>query len=258
MNYVNIETLYPHMTRENAEKARAALPSLRGVICEAFPYFCGREEGNISLYARGEDYHKTVIKRLSEKCEELKSEHPENVFLPYADVSPFPEVLAAVFAGLGVLGENGLLITPEYGSFVFIGIIATDLYEEGGRELKKCEGCGRCIKACPSGALSENGFCIDKCVSELTQRKGELTFAQEELIKNSPTVWGCDLCQLVCPHNEGIPSTGIEEFSSGVIKSLSREEIDMSNRAFREKYKDRAFSWRGVTPLLRNFKIKEK
>ena len=258
MNYVNIETLYPHMSRENIEKANAAQPGLRGLICEAFPYFCGREEGNVSLYARGEDYHKTVIKRLSERCGELKKEYPENSFAPYADVSPFPEVIAAVYAGLGVLGENGLLITPEYGSFVFIGIIATDLYEKGGRELKKCEGCGKCIEACPSGALSQNGFCIDKCVSELTQRKGELSPSQQALIKNSPTVWGCDVCQLVCPHNADVLKTDIEEFSSDVIKDLSVDDINMSNRAFREKYKDRAFSWRGVAPLLRNFEIKGK
>ncbi len=258
MNYVRIERLYPFMSPENAERAKKDLPSLRGLICRAFPYFCGRTEGNISLYARGEDYHKTVVARLRDECAALLEEYPENAFLPYADASPFPEVYAAVYAGLGVLGENGLLITPEYGSFVFIGVIATDLDAPGGEELKECEKCGKCVRACPFGALSEKGFCEDKCVSALTQKKGELEPFQKALIKNSPTVWGCDICQLACPHNEGILKTYIEEFSKDLITDLAKEDIDMSNRAFKEKYGNRAFSWRGVKPLLRNFEIKDK
>ena len=258
MNYVKAEALFPYMSDGDIKRALQKLPSLKGLICECYPYFCGNQKGNLSLYARGEDYHKTVIKRLFEMCGRLKNEYPENTFLPYSDISPYPEVLAAVFAGLGVLGENGLLITPKYGSFVFIGVIATDLEKEGGAELKKCEGCGMCRKACPSGALSKEGVCLDKCISELTQRKGELTPFQESLIKNSPTVWGCDLCQLACPHNRGVSPTDIEEFSKGLILSLEKEDIDMSNRSFQKKYAGRAFTWRGVSPLLRNLKIKDK
>ena len=256
--YACMRELLPFMSEEAKNKAFSAMPALRGVFCFVFPYFTGGEKGNLSLYARGEDYHNVVIKKLGEYVSELKSRYPDNEFIPYADKSPFPEVRAAACAGLGKIGKNGLLLTEKYGSFVFIGVIATDLEGESICEPAFCEGCGACIEACPTGAISENGVCVDRCVSELTQRKGELTPQQREIIKKSPTVWGCDVCQLVCPYNASIEETDIEGFSKEIIRDISLSDLQMSNRAFMKKYGDRAFAWRGITPLRRNLEIKEE
>ena len=108
-------------------------------------------------------------------------------------------------AGLGVLGDNGLLITPRWGSFVFIGEIIT--LSEAPPEpapLKFCAHCGRCSAACPSP---------DSCLSALTQKKGALSAGEEELIRRSGSVWGCDICQLACPCNDGAEETAIPEFA---------------------------------------------
>lgn len=258
MNFAGIEYLLPLMSEEQKRRAYSDVPGLKGVFCRVFPYYCGRDEGNISLYARGEDYHKVVMKSLRDECMTLSEKHPGNLFVPYADISPYPEAAAAACAGLGMIGRNGLLITPLYGSFVFIGVIATDLQAECGGKLSYCENCGECAKACPGGAIGEEGICVSKCLSDMTQRKGELNLRERELIKASPTIWGCDVCQLSCPHNKEVRETETPGFREDLICSLSVKDLDLSARAFREKYKDRAFSWRGKGPLLRNLQIKEE
>lgn len=127
---------------------------VKGLFCAVFPYFESLRPGNISVYARGMDYHAVLKARLSSAAEALKGLYPESRFKIYVDASPYPEVRAAALCGLGVLGKNGLLITERYGSYVFIGTIASDLelqYEKN--EIKNCIGCMACVRACPGGAL---------------------------------------------------------------------------------------------------------
>ena len=93
----------------------------------------------------------------------------------------------------------------------------------------------------------------------MTQKKGELTEAEIAHIKKSPTVWGCDLCQRACPLNRDAALSSLPEFREDLLDSLTLEELEgLSNKAFRRKYADRAFSWRGIGPLLRNLRIKEE
>ena len=116
---------------------------------------------------------------------------PENSFSAFVDNSPIPEVKTAALAGLGVVGENGLLITEEFGSWVFIGEIVTDLFIEcEEREIKSCIKCGKCKKVCPAK---------NECLSAVSQKKGELSSEEERLLKENNIVWGCDICQEVCP-----------------------------------------------------------
>ncbi|MBO7275618.1 MAG: DUF1730 domain-containing protein [Clostridia bacterium] len=256
--YVTISALRGAMTEDNFARAQQALPGLKGVIACVFPYLCDRSEGNISLYARGEDYHSVVKRELEQRIGELKSEYPEAAFLPYVDASPFPEVLAAARAGLGVIGKNSLLITPRWGSFVFIGLIATDLeLDVEPCPVQSCIGCGRCITACPGGALSAGGVDVRRCLSDITQRKGELSQTEQALIKSQNTAWGCDICQLVCPMNERAECTGQEAFSSELIFSLHPRDIPPTQAEFKAKYARRAFSWRGRAPLARNLALLE-
>ena len=257
MNYVSIDRLWEKMGVEDREKALLALPDIKGLLCYAFPYLADEEEGNISLYARGKDYHKVVGEMLEAECDKLRISYPQNTFLPYVDVSPFPEAYAAAMSGLGKLGKNGLLITEKYGSFVFIGVIATNLEVRGKATVENCIGCDACIKSCPNGAISEKGVDKNRCLSEITQKKGELTEDEKALMRKHNTAWGCDICQLVCPMNKGVAKTHIPQFETDLICTLTSSDLQDSNKQLQKKYSDRAFIWRGAAVLKRNTEILE-
>lgn len=252
--YVAAEKLRPRMSGEQWQWAIGQTPGLQGLVCAAFPY--GPEEctlGKLSLYARGADYHAVLKARLEPVAAELARRHPGRRFDYYADVSPFPEVYAAALAGLGKLGKNGLLITESAGSFVFLGFLATDaaLPETGG-EIVPCRGCGACQKACPGGALGET-LDQSRCLSAITQMRGELTAEQAALVKQGGMLWGCDRCQLCCPENQNRTVFALPEFLPQ--PDPTDADLQLSDRAFRRQFAGRAFTWRGVQPLRRNAEI---
>lgn len=245
---------WPVMTEEARAKALELMPALGGLICGIFPYYTGKEKGNIALYARGQDYHGVLLRRLEAAAASLRAAYPDHRFSAHVDVSPFPEKYAAAAAGLGVLGRHTLLITPAWGSYVFIGVIATTLPIEAGRVPGACSGCGKCVAACPAAALAK-GLNRERCLSALTQQRGTLSHPQEKLIRQCGMVWGCDLCQKACPANAQAQLAVLPEFLEDRICSLTPEDTALSDRAFRQKYKNRAFAWRGVAPLRRNMHI---
>ncbi len=236
------------------ERCRQAAPNLNSLHTAVFPYYTPPQAGgNLSLYARGEDYHRVLARRLGQAAHELEGAFPGYSFLPFADASPFPERMAASLCGLGVLGQNGLLITPRWGSYVFIGLLASDLPWEGqGMDPGRCLRCMACIRACPGGALGEGGFAPERCLSHITQLRGERTAQQDELVRRHPLLWGCDVCQAVCPMNRGTEETALPEFREELLHRLQPEDCALSDRQFRRKYQARAFCWRGVAPLRRN------
>ena len=219
------------------------------------PYF-SKEGVNISSYAVSRDYH-LYIKQMTERLSKLLSEkYPEYKFVGFGDHSPIDERNAALISGLGILGDNGLIINEKYGSYVFIAELITDAPPElvGTQEpvaISACEGCGKCRAACPTGRLSGDAICL----SDLTQKKGELTDGEASIIRQEGTVGGCDACQRVCPHNLAPKKTPVEFFNSDVIPELSAELVDsMSEEAFLE----RAFAWRGRKTVRRNLEISKK
>lgn len=214
------------------------------------PYYSG-ETVNISRYAASLDYH-LIIKDLTDSViGAMKERYPDNSFCAFGDHSPINELHAALIGGLGVVGDNGLLINEKYGSYVFIGDILTDLLPErlGATEpsqIRGCIHCGACRSACPTGILRGEG---DDCLSAITQRKGEITPEEVDMMKRVGTVWGCDVCQSVCPHNESAAKTPIDIFYENRIERLSRELLDAMSE---DEFKRRAFSWRGRAVLERN------
>ena len=159
------------MTREAVEKAEQLCPNPRTVLVAAFPYYAGERGGNLSLYARGLDYHTVVTQRLNTICDFLKEKYENGRFLPAADNSPLPERQAAWRCGVGLRGRHGLVILPPYGSYVFLGTILTDAVLEllPSAPSLGCADCGRCRAACPGGALGEGGVGVGRCLCGLTQ-----------------------------------------------------------------------------------------
>lgn len=225
----------------------------RSVIIYLLPYYTG-ECQNISRYAASLDYH-LAIKEVNLEIEShLKSHFPDAKMRGYGDHSPIDECHAALAAGLGILGDNGLIINEKYGSYVFVGDMITDIPPEELSALKplpikKCEGCGACKAACPTGLLC--GKSLD-CLSMITQKKGELSEEEKALMRKYNTAWGCDECQSVCPHNSSPKKTPLEFFYKERIDSLSSELLASMDKA---AFSKRAFAWRGRRTVERNIEI---
>ncbi len=231
-------------------RAASRLPKeSKSIICGIFPYNLGEESyggSNISRYAVVPDYNNTIRDMLEKAAQKLRALYPDEQFEVFCGNSPLPEVSTAQLAGLGEKGVNGLLLTENYGSWVFIGEIVTTLHlEPSQNRASVCGRCGKCVDACPTGALTFDGFDREKCLSYISQQKKPLTPEQEALIKSSGSVWGCDICQNVCPKNIGAQVTAIDEFVKGAV---SRAEHDTS-------LDNRAFGWRGKKVLERNLNL---
>ncbi len=224
------------------------------IICA--PYYSGVSE-NISAYACSRDYHLYFEELFDRIIPKLRDLFPEYSFYGFADHSPISEVHAASAAGLGIIGDNHLLITEKYSSFVFLGEIVSDMPAENYRAfiysggVRKCEGCGRCLRGCPAG------LDISSCLSALTQKKGELDESEQEKLTAHGMAWGCDKCQNVCPHTQAAVESGsiftpIDFFYERRIDSIDLDALwSMSD----EEFFARAFSWRGRETIARNLKI---
>ena len=233
----------------------------RTVLLYLVPYYAGPTE-NLSLYAASRDYH-LFFKPFGEKLiGYLKTVFPNGGFRSYGDHSPISETDAAAKAGLGVIGRNGLLIHPKYASLVFIGDLVTDVSPEEFPlcrepvEVSYCENCGACAAACPTGILSGKG---ELCLSAVTQKKGELTPEEKALILDHGSAWGCDLCQVSCPHVKRAIHTGdaLSPVPFFKVDRTPRLTYDLVAAMPDDEFKSRAYAWRGRTTLLRNLALLE-
>ena len=236
----------------NVRSASRLPPDPKSVLVRAFPYYTGEREGrNLSLYAVIPDYHAVVLSLLEESRLRLCAAYPENRFVSFCDASPVDEVTAGLRAGAGILGKNGLLITKDFGSLVFLGEIVTDLSLPAKRKTAHCADCGACVRACPTGALTKDGLTPSLCLSHITQKKGALSEQEALALRAGGHAWGCDCCLLACPHNHDPKKTPIEAFLSGTEPVLTAANLSrlMHNRAF---------AWRGRAVLERNLALLQK
>lgn len=238
---------------------RLIMDDAKSIIVCAFPYYIGElEDSNLSKYCYGKDYHIVVKDVLQEVCEEIKKDISDFKYKVFADNGPLVDRYLAYLSGIGYYGINNNIITDKYGSYVFIGYIVNNFEFEIDKPLDKtCCKCNKCVKYCPGNAL-EGNYKMDpkKCLSYLTQKKEELSKDEKEKIKNNKMVFGCDICQDICPHNKNIEKTSIEDFKISLLGKLDEEEIEeISNKEFKRRYGNRAFSWRGRKIIKRNMDI---
>lgn len=190
------------------------------------------DQGLIAAYARGRDYHHVHRKRLKKMIQFLESETGQKgIAKGFSDSSPVLEKALAAQAGLGWMGKNTLLIHRRFGTFFLLSGLLTTLDISGEvfpTHLPKCGSCTRCLDACPTGAFV-SPFVLDakKCLSYHLIESKEL-IPEEIRVKNPGYIFGCDVCQDVCPHNARKPLSLCPEFSeeAGIGAYLDQEKLD--------------------------------
>ncbi len=227
-------------------RAAARLPErARSVIVVLFPYAVDSDAPrNLSRYACVPDYHTAAGEVLRAFASSLSDAFDGERFEPFIDNSPLPEVACAVAAGLGVRGDNSLLISDRFGSYVFIGCVVTTLALPCEEQARECLHCGACVAACAGECLPDARR--DTCVSALTQKKGELTREEQRLIRKGGLLWGCDACQECCPLNrdkETAPHPCFAWYDPWLCEA-SLEDLD-----------GKAYGWRGKAVLHRNLTL---
>lgn len=233
---IAIALAYPSKLRNAPQSKRG---ERRGIFCRA---------------SWGQDYHAVLRDRL-QKLEQFLQERVPNVQVKsMVDTGELSDRAVAERAGIGWSGKNCAIITPEFGSYVYLGEMLTNLpfppdipLEEG------CGTCNKCVEVCPTGALVQGGqLDSQKCIAFLTQTKGFL--AEEYRIKIGNRLYGCDTCQTVCPKNKGIDFHLHPEMEANpeLVKPLLKPLLTIGNREFKEKYGYMSGSWRGKKPIQRN------
>jgi len=253
---------------ERRQDPQSVLPGAQGIVVVGMSYYDGtpnrplkaKTHGRIARYSRGRDYHKTMEKRLKQLSSAIReAAGPETQTRYYVDTGPVLERAAAKRAGLGFIGKNTLFINPRFGSWLFLGEIITNIAfsESPSSEFPDCGSCQLCIDACPTDAIVEP-FKLDarRCISYLTiEERGDI----EPELRSRMGEWlfGCDICQEVCPFNETA-----EQASSGLEDLDSAEGLDLTallqlktQEEFRARFRARPLLRAKREGLLRNAAI---
>lgn len=215
------EMSYLHKSAETRADVRRFLPGARSVVMTASLYHSDRapargESGpgpaaaRVARYARGEDYHRVLAERLEALGGWMRERHPEPfAAAAFVDKHHVQERVYARHAGLGWIGKNTCVINPEVGSWILLAGLATSLaLEPDAPGFDQCGDCTLCLDSCPTGALVD-AHVLDatRCISYLTiELEGPVPAAQRPAV--GPHLFGCDICQEVCPWNLAPPVSG--------------------------------------------------
>ena len=250
------ERLYPELTFEAPQSIIAIALAYPTKIKGEVPK--DEKRGMFVRASWGVDYHHILAEKMQQLVAFIEKLQPPTAetwrFAPQVDTGEFVDVAVAQRAGLGFIGRNGLLITEEYGSFVYLGEIVTNIaLEPDTPGVFGCGECTRCIKACPTQALLGDGSMnAQRCLSYQTQTKGLMPEEYRKKIRN--VIYGCDICQLVCPYNQGKDFHFHEEMEPDVEEVYPKLQpmLKLSNKAFQQQFGHLAGAWRGKKPLQRN------
>lgn len=214
----------------------------------------GKYRGIMARSAWGRDYHH-VLREAMRKLEHFIRERvPDAVLDSMVDTGALVDRAVAERAGIGFSAKNCSIISPKFGSWIYLGEMVTNIpFPPDTPVTEDCGECTKCIDACPTGALVGPGqLNAQRCVSFLTQTKG---FVEEgDMRKIGNRLYGCDTCQIVCPKNKGLNWIHHPELQPDPEKAkpLLLPILDMSNREFKEMFGDTSAAWRGKKPIQRN------
>lgn len=255
----------PYMARDPEQRAnlQKIFPEARSVVVVAMNYYTPHqhvEEGNVgrvSRYAWGDDYHDVVGERLRELRNWITKQWPEAEGKVCVDIQPVMDKAWAVRAGLGWMGKHTNVITRDYGSWVFIGELLLNLeleYEED-QLADQCGSCTLCLDACPTGALVEP-YVLDAnlCISHATIESRTATIRADVAERLDGWLYGCDVCQDVCPWNHTTPVTSETRFEPrerNVNASLV-ETLELTPESYAARFRGSAMKRAKLAGLQRN------
>ena len=226
----------------------------KSAILFSIPYrsSTSKPTDGFSEYARIYDYHKFTQELYGRTIEAMKNKTGFD-FYGFCDHSPINEKLAIAKCGLGVIGRNSLFIDKIYGTYIFIGSILTNAECKNTVDIiDVCANCKKCVTACPNDAILEKGIDRTRCLSAISQKKNK-TYEEKQLLKHNNIVWGCDICQDVCPYNEKAIISPIERFAETRVESIDKDFIDSLNE---EEFLKYAFSYKGKKIIYDNIEFK--
>ncbi|ADU29619.1 tRNA epoxyqueuosine(34) reductase QueG [Evansella cellulosilytica] len=251
-------------TIEERTEPERLLPEAKTIISIALAYpskmkhaprsKMGERRGLFCRASWGEDYHNILREKLSLLESFIMEKVPSAICLSMVDTGELSDRAVAERAGIGWSGKNCAIITPEFGSYVYLGEMITTLNLPVDNPIEdQCGSCNKCVDACPTGALVQGGqLDSNKCIAFLTQTKDLLPEQYRKKIGNR--LYGCDTCQVVCPENKGKDFHHHPEMEPDpeVVKPLLIPLLSISNREFKEKFGKISGSWRGKKPIQRN------
>lgn len=231
---IAIAVAYPSRM-ENAPTGKKG--ARRGIFCRA---------------SWGTDYHTVLREKLKEIEGFLVERVPGIKFRSMVDTGELVDRAVAERAGIGWSGKNCSIITPEFGSYVYLGEMITNIPFAPDEAIEdQCGECTLCIDVCPTGAIVQGGqLDSNRCVAFQTQTKGFLPDEFREKIGNR--IYGCDTCQTVCPKNKGKKNWLHAAFEPELAKPLLAPLLSMTNKEFKSQFGHMSGSWRGKKPIQRN------
>jgi epoxyqueuosine reductase len=253
------------MARDPEQRAdpRKLFPEARSVIVVAINYYTSlqhsdtRATGKVSRYAWGDDYHEVVGEKLRELLHWTKREWPEAEGKVCVDIQPLMDKAWAARAGLGWIGKHTNLITREFGSWVFLGELLLNLELEYDREeiADQCGSCTLCIDACPTGAIVEP-YVVDsnRCISHATIESRAPRIRADVASHLEGWLYGCDICQDVCPWNQMTPATNEPSFEprEGNVNASLSEIRELGPEAYAARFRHSAMKRAKISGLQRN------
>ena len=254
---------YLHRQAKRRKNPGLIVPEARSVVVVLDNYYTAdqesdREPPRIAKYARGEDYHRVTQDRLVELADFLR-QRGAALARTYSDAGPVPERELAQRAGLGWIGKNTMLVSPEHGSFHFIGSVFTDLELEPDQpfDADRCGSCTRCLEACPTDALVEPRVLdATRCISYLTiEQRGPIP--DELASRFEGYAFGCDICNDVCPWNHRFAQpTSVLEFARSSPLSGAAPDVfeNMTETEFKDRFGHTALERPGLAGMRRNFR----
>ena len=244
----------PSLTVPNAQSIIAIAMAYPSKLPENPRQNAGNYRGIMARVAWGQDYHHVLKDRLHKLKQFLLERVPDATAEVMVDTGVLSDRAVAERAGLGWIGKNTALITPEFGSWVYLGEMVTDVYLPRDEPMPDgCGDCTRCLDACPTQALVQpRQLNAQTCIAYLTLTRNSL--AEEYREKIGTRLYGCDTCQTVCPYNKGVNATHHPEFAPDPERSKPRLKplLHMTKSEFKEKFGSSSASWRGKKPIQRN------